>query len=40
MYKVKLSECRLNETWGKGYQRKGTALYYLNKQAEAIEAYK
>ena len=31
---------RLNPTWGRGYQRKGTALYYMNKISEAIEAYK
>jgi hypothetical protein len=31
---------RLNPTWARGFQRKGTALFYLNKLDEAIESYK
>ena len=31
---------RLNQTWARGYQRKGTALFYLDRLDEAVEAYK
>ena len=30
----------MNPTWPRGYQRKGTAQYYLNQHDEAIETYK
>lgn len=29
----------LNEGFARGYQRKGTALFYLNKLDDAIETY-
>lgn len=31
---------QLNPTWPKGYSRKGSALSYLQKYAEAFEAYR
>jgi stress-induced-phosphoprotein 1 len=30
----------INPKWGKGYQRKGLAEYYLNKIPDAVETYK
>ena len=30
----------INATWPRGYERKGTALYYLDRFDEAVEAYK
>jgi tetratricopeptide (TPR) repeat protein len=30
----------MNPTWPRGYQRKGTALFYLDKIDEAIQIYK
>lgn len=30
----------MNNSWPRGYQRKGTALFYLDRLDEAIEAYK
>jgi stress-induced-phosphoprotein 1 len=30
----------MNPTWPRGYQRKGTALFYLDQIDEAIDAYK
>ncbi len=29
----------LNQSFARGYQRKGTALFYLNKLDDAIETY-
>ena len=31
---------RIKPDWPRGYQRKGTALYYLEKHDEALETYK
>ena len=31
---------RLKRDWPRGYQRKGTALFYLEQYKEAIETYK
>ncbi len=31
---------RIKPDWARGYQRKGTALFYLNKLDDAIETYK
>lgn len=31
---------RINPTWPRGYQRKGNALFYLNKLQEAVDTYK
>lgn len=30
----------MNPIWARGYQRKGTALFYLNKLEQAVEVYK
>lgn len=40
MYQVNKYVFRINEKWARGYQRKGTALFYLNKISDAINAYK
>lgn len=29
----------MNSTWPRGYQRKGTALFYMDRLDEAIEVY-
>lgn len=31
---------KLKADWARGHQRKGTALFYLNRIGDAIEAYK
>ena len=30
---------RMNSTWARGYQRKGTALFYMDRLDEAVEVY-
>lgn len=30
----------MNPNWARGHQRKGTALFYLNRIQQAVEAYK
>jgi tetratricopeptide (TPR) repeat protein len=30
----------MNPTWPRGYQRKGSALFYMDKIDEAIDTYK
>jgi len=40
MRQVQILSFRINPTWPRGYQRKGTAYFYLGQMEQAIETYK